>query len=381
MTETPDNLILQRKAQAGTRDHQSRTMSVPKALRLSVAKVANDLFSMALSVIGATKVLTSAADCAAEFDDDSLLVLLDGPEQASGAAVISPSLVTALIQHQLMGKVSDAPGNPRKMTTTDAALCAPLLDRVLERATHLLETDADRRVLSGFRFGARTENARLLQMALNDAEYNVIRLTLDIASGAQQGTLTLVLPVGAARDGHETQSADEKPQQSGQQTTLNDTVMALHADLTAVLCCIPVTVSQLGQLKVGDTLDVPNGAFEKAQITTAKGVTLATGMLGQRGGLRAIRMTHQTHASGTIPQRRASDRQELDMQIGDTRFAGVADAGQAPAGDHQKDPTADLPRLEDLPDALSGGGLPDFSDLPEPSGQPVEGGGSNAAVA
>ena len=59
------------------------------------------------------------------------------------------------------------------MTTTDAALSAPLLDALFSRAHAFLETDADRAKLPLYKFGAKAENPRLFGLALEEAEYSV----------------------------------------------------------------------------------------------------------------------------------------------------------------------------------------------------------------
>ena len=45
--------VLQRIAQAGKQEHQVRSMTVPKSLRVGLAKTADELLGMALVVIGA----------------------------------------------------------------------------------------------------------------------------------------------------------------------------------------------------------------------------------------------------------------------------------------------------------------------------------------
>ena len=46
--------VLQRKARAGNEERQARSMTVPKSLRVGLAKAGDDLFDMALAVIGVT---------------------------------------------------------------------------------------------------------------------------------------------------------------------------------------------------------------------------------------------------------------------------------------------------------------------------------------
>ena len=120
---------LHRKAQAGRVEHQTRAMSVPKALRLTLAKVADDLFDMVTAAIGVRMEQRGGDALGDLFDGPVLLMSLDGPPGRCGAAVLDPLLVGGLIQQQTTGKVMPETGDvPRPSTTTDAAICAPFLD-------------------------------------------------------------------------------------------------------------------------------------------------------------------------------------------------------------------------------------------------------------
>ena len=134
--------VLRRKATAGREDHQSRAMSMQKALRLTLAKVADNLHGMAMAVIGARVEDRDGDNLTDLFDPADLLLLLDGPAGARGAAVLDAAFVGGLIQQQTMGKVQPIPENqdPRPMTPTDAAICAPFMDALLSRVATLPDT-------------------------------------------------------------------------------------------------------------------------------------------------------------------------------------------------------------------------------------------------
>jgi hypothetical protein len=98
--------ILQRKASAGKQVHQARVMTLAKAMRLQAARIADDLFDLPLAIIGIVIEETTGEACAKYFDEDALLVLLDGPERRVGAALVAPDIVGGLIQQQTMGRVT-----------------------------------------------------------------------------------------------------------------------------------------------------------------------------------------------------------------------------------------------------------------------------------
>lgn len=285
MNSAVTNHVLRRKVAAGREDHFSRAMSVPKALRLTAPKVADELFDLPLGVIGVSEKTVSQADVAAQFSDGALLVLLDGPDGRTGAAVLSADLVDAIIQQQTMGKVTAASGDPREMTRTDAAMVAPFLDALLERSAVLPEVETDRFLLGGFKFGARADDDRMLGLALDAAQFRVLNLSFDLARGVRQGDLLLCMPLP---DLSCAQEAEPDSQNGG---TLHNIVLNIPADLTAVLCKLRRPLSELGAFQVGDTITIPRSALKEAGLFAVTGRRICQGQLGQSGGFRALRLT------------------------------------------------------------------------------------------
>jgi flagellar motor switch protein FliM len=358
--------VLRRKAQAGQAEHQARAMSVPKALRLTAAKAADDLFDMALAVIG-IRLEDRAGDTLEElFAEPGLMMLLDGPERRRGAAFFDPALVGGLIQQQTMGQVLADPGGvPRRMTPTDAAICAPFLDALLERAAALPEAPEERALLAGYRFGSQAPDARLVLMALEAPAYRVAQLTVDLAQGVRQGRITLCLPAveePGRRAAPGPEGADEASRAPG---ALEPGVMTLRAELKVALARVSLPLSGLGRLAPGDTLALPGARFDAAMVLTADGRRIAQGTLGQIDGMRALRLAREAEA-GSTPQRRAGDRAvpELDPLGGNVASEGAAGLPGPGGGDGLTSLSGlpDVPNLPNLPDLPD---LPELTDLPE----------------
>ncbi|WP_298970956.1 flagellar motor switch protein FliM [uncultured Roseobacter sp.] len=356
--------VLQRKAQAGKQEHQARAMTVPKALRVSLAKIADQMFDMALAVIGATQERCGGDALSDKMDDASLLVVLDGPRGNVGGAVIGAELVAAMIQQQTTGKVAKEAPAARPLTSTDAALCAPLLDALFQRSHGLLEEDADRDILCPYKFGARVENARLFGLALDANEYHIVKLTIDVAGGAFQSNLTLILPVFERAPEH---IASEETGVAAPAQTLEKSVMSLRADLTAVLGRLKLPLDKLSQLVPGDVLTLKPDAFDTVEIMTCDRRVVSRGAMGQIEGQRAIQLDNAV-ARPDHPARRAEDREGLDLpQVDPLKEApGGNDFGGLPdidIGAIEHEPEG-LPDLPDLPALEGEDGLPDLSDLP-----------------
>jgi flagellar motor switch protein FliM len=302
--------ILRRKAALGTQEHEARAMSVAKAMRQSIAKLGKELFEMPLSAIGAITEDRKASDLFKFIDDASLLCLLEGEDGRVGAAIIGADIVGGLIQQQTMGRVSPVSGTTRPMTQTDAAMCAPLLDALFERVAPMLEVKAERDVVGGFNFGARFEDVRTLEMALELPEYFVVWLTLDLSGGARQCELTLVLPrTGPAKTSDGLSDGEDVGPSIPQ---MNEVVMDLPTELNMVLCKVKLELSQVKQLAVGEALHLPHNTFPETEIVSLTGATIGSFVLGQVSGIRALRLKRvSVHA--TQPRRREADLAELDL--------------------------------------------------------------------
>ncbi|WP_299555087.1 hypothetical protein [uncultured Tateyamaria sp.] len=392
MGETATNNILGRIAAAGREERQARAMTLPKALRLTLAKVADALMDLPMAVIGAVVDKIDGEEIEAQLKDDALLILLDGLGGHAGAAVLEPIVVGGLIQQQTMGSVQADSGAVRAMTRTDAAICAPLLDTLFERVCPILDDPDDALLLDGFRFGAKAEDARTLAMALDAQKYVLIRLTVDISRGARQGEIVLVLPLPDVRDAE--LGEDEPETEQNDVPTMTDTVMCLNANLNMVVCRLHLPLNALQSLAVGDELPLTPGVFPNVQITTNTGRVVGRGVVGHVDGVRAVKPQRKP-AHATQPLRRASDEPLVDMPrieeiSGPTRrdedAVGVpeidADAGPvalppvevpnemaigSDAVDEEAIGHADLPALADLPDLDA---LPDLAEIPDLSDLP-----------
>ncbi|MEM6563799.1 MAG: FliM/FliN family flagellar motor C-terminal domain-containing protein [Pseudomonadota bacterium] len=350
--------VLQRKAQAGKKEHQARAMTVAKSLRVGLARTADDVFDMAMAVIGFSQDVRADDAVFKDLAEGALLVFLDGPRRATGGAVLGAPLVTALVQQQTTGKISDVSATERIMTATDAALCAPMLDALFAKANALLETAEDRAVVASYKFGARAEDSRLFALALDAAEYHVIRLTIDIASGKMQSEMTLILPVLApAPDVIEEEDASP----TYPAVTLGPVVMNLRTELNAVLHRLPLSVGRLGALKPGDTLSIPGDAFDDVALMSIDGRFIGQGPVGQVEGQRAMMMN--AHAETKLVNEAIAVDLEDDETPSDYSNLDLPELSLPDAlTPIEPDANGDLPDLPELPD-IDGVDLPELPDL------------------
>lgn len=369
----PIDTIIHRKAQAGLAEHQARAMSLAKALRLTFAKVADKMFDLSMGVIAVRREVRTAEDIAEALQQDGLRMVFDGPDRQRAGIIIDGNLVAALIQQQTMGKVlPDTSNSPRPLTATDAAVCSPFLEAVLKQAALMPESPEDSAVISGYRFGVFAENARLMGMALDAQDYDLVHIDLDIAGGVRQGHVLLCMPQKELAAPSASASldtvADEETVHSGQGTVaplLSETVLNLNAEVRISLATCKMSLRRLGELKEGSVLELGNVSFDRVAVQTLAGQTVARGILGQLDGQRAVQV--QPARKGPMPVFEADTPPK-------PQTTGLLDDGSAAVDEYvQTDvlgglkesgmiEVSDLPEIPDLPD------LPDLPELPELDG-------------
>lgn len=253
-----------------------------KALRRSLARAAAEQCDLPLAVLAARQSNKIPEDLTEVLSDKDLLVVLDGPGGRMGAVTMDAPLVTALIQKQTIGQVMGKGPSERNYTPTDAAMTAEFLEKSFRKVADLLEGQTDQMIFSGYRFGAQIEDVRSLVLGLEAEDYRLITLNVDLAVGAMQGVMNLILPEPTAEELGKGKGA------SG--PCLGHNLGAMRAELSAVLCKVRVPLNEFSALQVGELLQLDQAFLYETDLIAIGGQTIAQGRLGQLNGSRAVRL-------------------------------------------------------------------------------------------
>ena len=334
-----------------------------KALRRSVARAADDQCDLPVAVLAARQANRAPEDLAEHLSDKDLLVVLDGPAGRIGAATMDAPTVTALIQKQTIGQVMGKAPDERIYTPTDAAMTAEFLERLFAKAVEMLDGQSDEAIFTGYTFGAQVEDVRTLVLGLEAEDYRVIEMNLDLACGAMQGVMKLILPEPTADELEDGQNgASSGP-------SLGRNLGSMRAELSAVLCKVRVPLNTFAGLRTGDVLPLDQAYLYETDLLTIGGQSVAQGRLGQMNGARAIRLNQTT-------VRMAPETGDGDQSFSEAGAGGVSGALELPPADPPamnlgiaaqglQDPMEDtgFPALN-AGGGLDGGlGMDDMSDL------------------
>lgn len=266
----------------------------------------------------------------------ALILMLQGPSDASGLLVLSPEVLASTVETLTLGRSAQTPPEMRRPSRTDAAMIWPLADLALMNLGTALDGQDDARWASGFQAASFVEEARPLALLLDDVVYRVLTLDLSLALGARQGVVHLVLPA----DGTGARHVEHAPATSVEEAKGADFAVGLAAQVELAECCldavvgrIQMTLAEAMTLCVGATLPLMSGGLDCVSLEGLDGRRLAEGKLGQLRGMRAFRV--MTPAVGaTVPTPRGATQGQpprtAAMEKAATPAAALIDVDLAP---------------------------------------------------
>lgn len=374
MTEQTEHSTLRRKAGTGRAPSDGAGMTAPKAFRLALSKAAEVELGLPMRAQIIKEELVNQAQVLEALDDESLLLMLEGPHDARGVAVFDLQALSALIEVQTLGKVLTTEAAKRRPTRIDGAMCEVLLDRVLKEFEGHLKETASSDWCKGYRFDKQVTSLRLLGLALTDVPYRLFHLPLDIADGAKQGLLQIVLPAQGVR--RKTAVGVDGGWEQSMKLAVGDS----HVEISGVLHRTQQTLAQVQAMQVGDLLAVPQACISGVSMEGSDGCFVGNARLGQQNGFRALRI------SGAEIGPPAAVKPVSNL-AGDTGATGAGfPAADMSTADFPAEMTdtdmampAAMPAMDGLPDIGGLGDAPDFPavDFPMPD---MEGGAEVAPM-
>lgn len=284
--------VLRRKiAQAAAqRGDSAGDDGADRALRLSLARAARDAMGLALDVPRLTLDRRSLSELVDLLPDRGLMLMLDRDGgDGLGLLVLSPPVLSGLVEMLTTGRVTAAAPPARRPTRTDAAMLAAWVDAALTGLDAALAQDPARAWAGAWRYASFVEDARTLALLLDDAPLQVMKADVSLADGAKSGPVILALPDRAPalpRDG----VAEPAPDPAFA-AHLTAQVEAVPARLDAVVARLTMPLSHLSGLLPGEVLPLPLAGIDRVRLVGLDGRLVGEGRLGQARGLRAIRLT------------------------------------------------------------------------------------------
>lgn len=283
----PDILsVLQRKAGAGRPPSGISPLTATGALGNAIRRAGQDVAGIPIAAQSVIEDKAVLDEVLGDLPDQALLCLVEGPDSAFGMIILDPLLMAGLVEALTIGKVSQGAAPERAPSRTDAAICADFVDHTLECfEVEVQEAGLDIAPrVTGFRYAMPFMDPQVIPLTLENVIYRTFRAELDLAGGAKQGAMTLILPHQPPAKPNQDAGHDANGQ------TIADVAMTCQAELRAVLHQVHLPVSDVAKLEVGMVIPVPLHAVGQVDLLDLEGGVATTCQLGQLRGQRALRI-------------------------------------------------------------------------------------------
>lgn len=285
MTDDAAITALRRKAGAGRPPPEPSALSPGSLLRKAVAQAAEDLQELVAAVVGFGESRVKLGELIECLPDPALLMSMTAADGRRGLAIGDVQIVTALVEHLTTGRIVPGAAADRKPTRTDAVMVSDFVDRFLGHFDAALATLGDAPPVAGFRYGAVLAEPRMAQMALEDVDYRLYRLRIDLGRGARSGEIMLAFPFVKAGS-----TGPAQVDMADWQADLNAAVMQTEVPVRAVLYRILLPLAEIACWAPGEMLTLPATALAAVEVEGLDGRVVAGAKLGQVAGHRALRL-------------------------------------------------------------------------------------------
>lgn len=264
--------------------------TVEQAWDMALRRAAQDTIALRIEVISCRLRLLSVTELLEMPGVRSLIGILDGPAEAMGVIVLSPEILSGLVEVQTVGSVTAHAPLARKPTRTDAAMVAGFFDSALSELDMALAGQPEGVWAAGFRYASFLDDPRPLALMLEDAAWQVAEAEVSLAGGAKVGRILLALPAVGRGTNAVADAGRQAALAAKFNAELREQVGHATATLDAVLVRMQVDLSELMGLGVEDVLPLFGASLETVQLETLDGRRVATARLGQARGMRALRV-------------------------------------------------------------------------------------------
>lgn len=348
--------VMRKLARRGRLPAPPPGMSSQRAWRQVLPVSAEETMGLVAAVRGVEDVVSPLATALDAWQDADLHMLLRSPDGRHGLAVVEAPILSAMIECLTRGLVAGASDTSRPPTDIDAAVIGPVLNRWMTDHIRLLEEAGLPVAFAGYRAAERLEEARAAELALEDGDFQVTRIALDLDNGKRNGATIFYLPVRVSRS---PDSAGKGARSNALLALVEDQTTELHA----ILLRRRMSLAEVRALKPGDLIDMPRDQLTRVRIEGTDGSLIARAKLGQSQGARALRLLTADPAPPNMGDERFSEVEiSRDIDAAPDQIDALPDIGLDPDGGSQPMDLApedgdasdlglaDLPPIDGLPD-------------------------------
>ena len=280
----------------------AQTVSPATAARVSLARAADQAFSLTLRVNSIRQSRLDLADVVDQIDEDWALFPLLHDNGSVGVMCLEPACIIAFVETQTMGRVSAAVAEPRRLTQTDKALAVAFLEGFLRRFDEALKGAPTAYWTRGYRTEDAVATRHMMVLKLDRAEYRGFDIQSEVVEAERPINMRLFLPI---KEKVAKQNAKKKPTKTGvalleSEHTIRRSAMAANVEMDAIMCKVMLPLSELNTLQPGHLVPLPQDAAKQAHLVDRPGRSAQSVRLGQLHGMRAVKLLHENEDPGMM---------------------------------------------------------------------------------
>lgn len=290
MVENEHTSILRRMLGQQTQDVAQSPLTSSRAVRMALTKAAHDSVGLVAAVKSVDEVVLPLEEMLAGLTTGLMLIALHRNEQMAGLIAMDMQMRAAVAEMQTVGQLSDKAAEDRSATGTDKRMCDPLLRAFLTALPNAVMGTEFEGWLDGVSHHEIVPTVRNAGLVLDDREYRILSLTVDLGTAGRSGQIILVLPISILAG----PPSIEVREDVDWATVFHAAVSAAPMTLNAELHRFTVPLSLADSLQVGETLALPGCTVSSVRLRASDGQLVRHAKLGQVGGKRAIRIEPET---------------------------------------------------------------------------------------
>jgi flagellar motor switch protein FliM len=342
---TQTHILRQMAGLQGSGDSENPLTS-SRAMRLLLAKVAQEHAGLALSVSSIAETTAHLDLALDDLPDCLMLVRLERGDRPVGLIALDPELRAAVLEIATIGALNPHAAEVRAPTGTDHLLCQPLLASFVAAFPEAVQGTASQDWTSGAGVGAMIADTRRAALLLGECTYRTVQMTVQLGQTDRQGLLVLMLPVPAVTP-EESLPLSEKPDWT---ISLASRVGDVSADLDAQLHRFSLPLSALRTLTVDTVLPLHGCTVSSVRLKALDGRTVVTARLGQSAGKRAVRIeTPPALDMNDLPTPKAASAPMVSFsQVAEAADPALASSVDRPVSHAHPEETRERDQTEDI---------------------------------
>ncbi len=359
MADNSHTSILRRMTNPEVDEAPQSPLTTSRAVRMAMTKAAHGTLGLVVSVTAIEEVVQPLDDMLKGLVEDLMMVALHRQGQPVGLIGLDMQMRAAVVELQTIGQVSKHAADIRNATSTDKQMSDPLLQTFLQGLSESVAGTEFEGWLDGLSQHDMISDIRAAALMLDDKDYRVLRLSVDLGVEGRAGSVVIALPLSPVVVPPDIPMPTKVDWDPAFQKTVSDAPTEFEVELHR----FQISLAQAKNIQVGDVLSLPGCTVSSARLVSLDGKVELSAKLGQIGGKRAVR----------IEQAPSIGMDDLAALPADQPMPAMPDMPEISAmpAMEPEEPQIDSPMVADL-DSPMGADLGEIAlDLPMAEIEPV----------